>query len=152
MLCNDHSMSYNMWCYIMYVSVIEHPWCYITSPNGYVTCYITCYRTCYKNIVIITLFLTCAFQSHYHYQLVHAPPCAASASPLPIVQHPLYIPYSSAQRWPLSYCHIQQLSLYSLLLLPLPALVLATVPSQLPNQWGRVSRLFPATKPCIIGT
>jgi hypothetical protein len=90
------------------------------------------YNCCYYNII----FNMClSWQCH-----------TATAQLLP---HAATVTCSS---WPLSYCHIQQLSLYSLLLLPLPALVLATVPLQLPNLWGRVGMPVPATKPCIIGT
>jgi hypothetical protein len=88
-----------MMCYIRYVSVISHHWWYITFHNDYITGHITCYITSFATSCQHMPFN----HQHCHHRLAHAPPCAASASPLPVVEHHSFVPCASAQ--PLSFCH-----------------------------------------------
>ena len=155
MFYNNHGMLYNMLCHKTYVSVISYPWCYITYPNGYITGYITCY---------ITSFATCTIQISIISTVII---CWLTLLPAPLQRRrcpgrrvslvrSLRLCSASAtvtcRGWPLLYLHIQRLSSYSLIPLPLPALVLATAPSLVPNRWGMVGMLFPPTKHGIIGT
>jgi hypothetical protein len=134
MLHNDYSMLYNMWCYIRYGSIISHHWCDITFPNDYITGYITCY---------ITSSATCAFPSSAlsssagsRSSRLRVSVAAASRQALLVCSLRLCSASATVTccGWPLPYSHIQRLSSYSLLPLPLPTLVSATAPSLLPNR------------------
>jgi hypothetical protein len=173
---------YITWCYITYVYYITKCYitCYklvlYNRLHSYITpcyiayvCYITgCYILCYDmllhnrlhNMVRINIVIRNApfihlsssagtRSSRRRFNVSAALRRASLVRSLRLFSASATVTWRG---WPLPYRHIQRLSSYSLLPLPLPALVSATAPWRSPNRWGRVGVLFPPTKHGISGT